>query len=174
MNLNNFVPEEYKKSVIDINYKKLKLDGIDCILFDLDNTLIDANQNILPVEIENKLYELKKDFKLIIVSNNFSTRIKAICDIIDIEFVSFSMKPLTCKLNSKIRKYKFSKRKVCIIGDQLMTDILVGKRLGIKTILVDPVSQNDLKITKINRFLEKIIFQKLKKQNLLERGIYYE
>ena len=54
-----------------------------------------------------------------------------------------------------------------------MTDILGGNRFGIYTILVDPLGKKDLKITSLNRYLEKKKIKKLSKRNILERGKYY-
>lgn len=174
MSFLNFVPDGYQKSILDINYNKLQKEGIKCILFDLDNTLTIVDLDSVSEEIEKKLKKLKKEFRIIIVSNNFSKRIKKICDIIDIEFISFSMKPLSIGLKKAIAKSEYRKEQTCIIGDQLISDVLGGKRLGIKTILVEPLSNKDLKITKINRLLESLIFKKLDSVGKLKRGIYYE
>ena len=168
-----FVPDMYQKNVLDINYNKLKEQGIKCILFDLDNTLVDINNNKLDKKTENLLVKLSKEFKIIVVSNNFKKRIKPICDIIGIDFISFCLKPLTIRLKQLIKKENIFLNEVCIIGDQLISDVLVGKKLNIKTILVEPLSKQDLKITKINRFLERKIFKELSKSKLLERGSYY-
>lgn len=174
MSFLNFVPDCYQKSILDINYNKLQKEGIKCILFDLDNTLAIVDLDSVSEEIEKKLKKLKKEFCIIIVSNNFSKRIKKICNIIDIEFISFSMKPLSKGLSKAMKKSGYRKEQTCIIGDQLISDVLGGKRLGIKTILVDPLSKKDLKITKINRLLEFLIIKKLDSIGKLKRGIYYE
>jgi HAD superfamily phosphatase (TIGR01668 family) len=169
-----FVPDIYQHSVLDINYNKLKEHGIKCILFDLDNTLLDINSDKLDRKIQNLLVKLSKEFKIIVVSNNFKKRIKPICDIINIDFISFCLKPLTIKFKPLLKKENFSLNEICIIGDQLISDILVGKKLKITTILVEPLSPKDLKITKVNRLLETKIFKELTKLKLLERGRYYE
>ena len=56
-----------------------------------------------------------------------------------------------------------------IIGDQLLTDILVGNRKGLLTILVDQIDSYDLRKTRINRKIEKII----KKKYNMKKGEYY-
>ena len=169
-----FVPYMYQQSVLDINYIKLKKQGIKCILFDLDNTLVDINNNKLDKKTQNLLVKLSKEFKIIVVSNNFKRKIKSICDIINIDFISFCLKPLTLKLKKLFKYENISLNEVCIIGDQLISDVLVGKKLKIKTILVDPLNSKDLIVTKINRLLERKIFKELSKLKLLERGSYYE
>jgi hypothetical protein len=61
-----------------------------------------------------------------------------------------------------------------MIGDQLVTDVYAGTRFGIKTILVDPLADKDLWITKFNRIKENRKLRKYSKKNLFERGKYYE
>ena len=63
---------------------------------------------------------------------------------------------------------------MCIIGDQIVTDILAGNRYKIKTILVDPLGEKDLKITGLNRKIEAIIVKRYEKKGIFERGEYYE
>ncbi len=174
MKFRKLIPTMYQKNITSINYEKLKNSGIKCILFDLDNTLLKKGDKKLEEKIEKKLILLKKDFKIIIISNNFKRKISKICSIIDVDFVSFSRKPFSFGFKKVTSRYNLKKEEICIIGDQLVSDILGGNRYGIKTILVDPLGEKDLKITKVNRILETFIFNSLKKQGVLERGIYYE
>ena len=60
------------------------------------------------------------------------------------------------------------------VGDQLLTDVLGANRLGITTILVNPISTNDFKITKFNRFTERIIINHFTKKGVFKKGEYYE
>lgn len=173
MKLDKFIPDIYKKNILEVDYKKLKVKGIKCILFDLDNTLAIIDENKVDKEIQKLLTELKEDFQIIIISNNFRKRIRPICDMINIDFISFAMKPYSRSFNKVLKKYNYNKNQMCLIGDQLITDILGGNLYGITSILVDPLSIKDLKITKVNRFLESIILKKLSNQNKLKRGTYY-
>ena len=70
--------------------------------------------------------------------------------------------------------YNFDLSEVAIIGDQLFTDILGGNRVGIKTILVNPMSKKDMPLTYLFRIIEKIEFKKFKKRGILVLGDYYE
>ena len=38
------IPDVYQKSIYSINYKKLKKNGIKCLLFDLDNTIVPCKE----------------------------------------------------------------------------------------------------------------------------------
>ena len=59
---------------------------------------------------------------------------------------------------------------MAIIGDQLLTDVFLGNRYKLLTILVDKRAKEDLNITKINRVLEK----RIKKKHNIKEGEYFE
>ena len=90
-----------------------------------------------------------------------------------IDGVAWSMKPSIKSLIYIKLKYKLYKKQMCIIGDQIVTDILAGNRFRIKTILVDPLGKKDLKITGLNRKLEEKIIKKYEAKGLFKRGKYY-
>ena len=174
MKIDKYIPNMYKKDISDINYKLLKENKIRCIIFDLDNTLLVFDEKKVPEKTIELIKKLKQDFDIVIMSNNFKRRISSICDSLDVDFVSFSLKPLSFGFNRIKKRYKYQDSEYCIIGDQIISDVLGGNKANIMTILVDPLSNKDLKITKINRALERRILNKLKKINALERGKYYE
>lgn len=174
MSIDKYIPDMYKKNIFDVDYNKLKKEKIKCIIFDLDNTLLIFDEQKVSNDVIELIKKLKEDFDIVVMSNNFKRRISSICDIFSIDFVSFSLKPLSKGFNEVKRRYKYKNSEMCIIGDQIISDILGGKKAKIMTILVDPLSSKDLKITKINRILERYILKKLKNMGSLERGKYYE
>ncbi len=169
-----FLPTSYYQNVFDINYEKLKKKGIKCILFDLDNTLGLIDESVANNRAINLIKKLKKDFIIIIISNNYKKRIAKYIEPFGVEYISFAMKPFSCGIKKTLKKYNLSNNEIIIIGDQLMTDILLGNFNKIDSVLVDPLGKKDLKITNFNRFLEKKVLKRLKKKGLFEKGIYYE
>ncbi len=169
-----FQPNVYKKNIFEIDYKKIKKEGIRCLVFDLDNTLGLISHKECPRETIKLLRKLKKNFIMVICSNNSRKRLKPYLDELNIEGVSRSMKPTTLGLFIIKRKYRLRKEEMCIIGDQMLTDVLAGNRFHIKTILVDPLGDTDLKITNFNRKIENLVMQRYAKKGLFKRGNYYE
>ncbi|UKI27188.1 MAG: hypothetical protein L6V91_00420 [Bacilli bacterium] len=55
-----------------------------------------------------------------------------------------------------------------------MTDIYGGNRVGITTVLVNPMSDIDMPFTKINRYIEKKKINKMAKKGLFRIGEYYD
>lgn len=172
--MNKYIPKIYKKSILDIDYKKLKEQNIKCIMFDLDNTLLEVHKNIPKKDFCYLVKKLKKDFKIVVISNNSSKkRLSQVAEILDIDYVRFAMKPFSRGFRKVKKKYNFAKKEMCLIGDQLMTDIMGGNKYGIYTILVDPLAKKELKVTGINRFFERRVLKKLAKNNIFKRGEYY-
>ena len=172
--LDKFKPDMYQKSIYNIDYKKLNSLGIKCLLFDLDNTII-TRDNKKPTKKVIDLIEGLKEigFRIIIFSNAGKKKLIPFKEILEVDCSAKSMKPFKKKFKKVIKEYRFSENEIALIGDQLMTDILGGNRVGIYTILVDRISGKELIFTKINRFLEKIVRLRLKKVGF-EKGKYYE
>lgn len=170
-----FVPDIYQKSIFDINYNKLKKNGIKCIIFDLDNTIAPVNAKSPNKKVKDLMEDLKSlNFKLILMTNSTKKRIEPFKDILGIDSAYFSFKPTKRKYNKILNIYNFKDTEIACIGDQLITDIWGANKMGFTSILVNPIGILDFTPTKINRFLENGIYNYLEKRDLLKKGDYYE
>ena len=173
--LEKFRPDIYQNSIYDIPYKKLKRRGIKCLLFDLDNTIASLNTLEPDSKFLDFIYKLQDEgFKIIILSNASKARVTPFKEQANIDSSYHSMKPLKKKYQKIMKLYHYKDTDIACIGDQLLTDVLGANRMGITSILVNPISNDDHILTKIARFFEKRIFKKLKKKGLLEKGVYYD
>lgn len=170
-----YKPDVYSKDIYNIDYKKLKLCGIKCLLFDLDNTLVPLYLK-RPTRKVKDFIEILKDmgFKVIIISNSGKNRLLPFKRILEVDCAASSKKPSKNKYIKIMNEYKYNESEIAAIGDQIVTDIFGGNRIGIYTVLVDPISRREYIWTKFNRIKEKIIIHKLKRKKLFEKGIYYE
>jgi predicted HAD superfamily phosphohydrolase YqeG len=50
-----------------------------------------------------------------------------------------------------------------VVGDQIFTDVLGANRLKMYWILVEPISEKDIWVTRFNRKFERIIKKKISK-----------
>ena len=169
-----FKPSKYYKDIYSINYSKLKEEGIKCLIFDLDNTLGLISEKECPRKTKLLIKKLKEDFLVLVCSNNNRTRLKPYLEDLGIGGVSWSMKPLTRGIRKIKRNYHLKKKEMTIIGDQIVTDIYAGNKFRIKTILVDPLGEKDMKVTFFNRKIENYIVNKYSKRGAFTRGEYYE
>ena len=171
-------PTWFCEEIYELNTEILKENGIKTIFFDLDNTLIPFYE-ALPYEKTKRFINYLKDigFNIYVISNNHEDRVAKFCKDLNCKYSYMSYKPLPFKLNKFIKKENLNKNETIIVGDQIMTDIICSKFLKIKSILVTPACNDDLKETKINRFIDNKIRNKQKKKgylNKFERSEYYE
>ncbi|NLL01764.1 MAG: YqeG family HAD IIIA-type phosphatase [Mollicutes bacterium] len=172
---NMFVPDMYQKSIYNIDYKKLKKNGIKCLIFDLDNTLTPVNLKSPSKKLKDLMEDLKNlKFKLIIVSNATKKRVEPFKDILCIDSAYLSLKPFRRKYQKVLKIYNFKENEIACIGDQLLTDIWGANRMGFTSILVNPIGTIDFALTKINRIIENSIYNILEKKELLKKGEYYD
>ncbi len=173
--MEKYVPDIYQKSIYDINYNKLKHNGIKCLLFDLDNTLVpyqDKQPTTKVIELFNNLK--KQGFKVVLFSNSSRKRLKPFKDMLEVDCCARACKPSPKKFTRVIEELEFNISEVAIIGDQILTDVLGGNKVGITTILINPISKKDYFLTYFNRFREKYKIKKLSKMDLFYKGRYYE
>lgn len=169
-----FKPTMYRKNIFEIDYKKLKEMGKTCLVFDLDNTLGLIDQKKCPDETKKLIKKLQKDFLVLISSNNNKKRLEPYLKELGVDGVAWSLKPMTRGLRKIKSEHKLEKDEMVMIGDQIVTDILAGNSYKVMTILVDPLGKKDLKITGLNRLIEKQIVNNYTKKRIFERGKYYE
>ena len=125
--------------------------------------MISGKNPVLTNDIKNWINYSKKYFHTYLFSNNPSkTRISLIANQLELGFTFSGGKPCTRKLKKVLDKIPYSSNEIAIIGDRIFTDILVGNRLGMYTILVDSLDYygNRVKrnnIQSIEKYLAKII-----------------
>ena len=168
--MNKFKPKMYCKNIHDINYGLLKEKGIKVLIFDLDNTTVGVDEVVPNEKVVLLIQKLKSDFKVFIASNNSKKRVRKIGEHLGIHGFYSVFKPTKKIRKLLLKKYEVKMEEAAIIGDQIITDILMGNRLKMLTVLVDPISNKDLKVTYFNRWLEKMIMKVMK----FQRGEYYE
>ena len=93
---------------------------------------------------------------------------------LEIDACASSKKPLSKNYKKIMKVYNVTQDKVACVGDQLLTDILGANKLNMVSILVNPMSKGDSKFTIFNRFIEKILFKIMDKQDIFKKGEYYE
>tara|TARA_Y100001968_G_scaffold278767_1_gene274295 strand:- start:20120 stop:20629 length:510 start_codon:yes stop_codon:yes gene_type:complete len=120
--------------------------NIKAILLDVDGTLLPRDEINLSTSVKNWIKEAKKELLIYLLSNNPSKkRIGFIANQLNIGYVSSALKPRLKATNKVIKSLKLKNSDIAILGDRIFTDILVGNRLGIYTILVNPVNKDGIK-----------------------------
>ena len=148
-----------KLPIYDISHSKLKKEGINCLFIDVDGTLLNRKSNVVPKDVRNWIFESKKFFSLYLISNNPSKeRIRKVAKELNVRYKFNALKPRKRSTINAIREVKCDPKKIVIIGDRIFTDIIVGNRCNIKTILVKRLNKNGLPIKfNLTLLVEKLI-----------------
>lgn len=154
-----FRPRYTIDTIYHLDTDVLQQMNVKAVFSDLDNTLLAWNE----FETAKKMDELnqrlaKAGIKLVVISNNNAERIGKVLNPYQIDFVAKSRKPLPFAITKKRKQLGLAKDQVMMVGDQLITDIQAGNLAAVESVLVKPLVETDKWNTRINRFLEKIIF----------------
>lgn len=153
-------PDSYLISVHAIDLDALAASGVRAILLDLDNTLLPRDTNVVPDELKAWAHALHdRHFAVVLVSNNWHERVHHVASELGFDLVDKAIKPLPFAFMAALRRAKARPREAVMIGDQIFTDILGGRLLGMRTILVAPLSKTDLPHTLLLRRLEALVLR---------------
>lgn len=165
---NFLLPDAYVNSVFDITPERLNALGIKGIITDLDNTLVEWDRKEATEEITAWLRQLTAaGIRVIIVSNNNEERVKYFAHPLGIPYIHRAKKPLGRAYYAGLLQLRLRRQEVAMVGDQLLTDIFGGKRQKLYTFLVRPVAESDGAVTRFNRFVERRIFNDLKRKGII-------
>ena len=148
-----------KLPIYEISQSELQKKGIHSLLLDVDGTLVNRKSNIIPKAVKNWIRESKKLFSIYLISNNPSKkRIEKIAKELNLKYKYNASKPRTKITLSAIKEIGGEPKNMAIIGDRIFTDIVVGNRCNIKTILVKRLNRDGLPIKfNLTLTIEKLI-----------------
>jgi HAD superfamily phosphatase (TIGR01668 family) len=163
--LQNLMPKLSVRTIYDIDVHQLWNSGIRGIITDLDNTLVGAKDPHATPELIEWLKQVQLlGFNVMIVSNNHRGRVSAFAEPLGVPFIYRAKKPTNVSFQRALTLLGTSVQQTAVIGDQMLTDVLGGNRMGLYTILVQPIAIVDEGFfTKINRRIEKAALSWMKK-----------
>ena len=150
-------PDFILKNIYEIDLTLLKSQGIKAIFFDLDSTIMVSKSGEYHEKTETWLKEVDKDFFIAVITNNKKCDyIEKVKSVSNFQIIGNAKKPSTKAIKLLLKKINFTPQEVVIVGDRPLTDILAGKLLGAKTILVGSINaENEGYATRFVRWLER-------------------
>ena len=152
-----FIKPDYNlKNIYEINFDELKNQGIKCVMFDLDSTVMMSKTASFLPETISWFNSFIGDFEVVILSNNSDDKyISNAAKIAPCRVIGHAKKPNPKVAKAYLDSVGIKPDEAVMVGDRPLTDILVGKMLGCKTILVGSINPNENLPTRLVRALER-------------------
>jgi HAD superfamily phosphatase (TIGR01668 family) len=149
-------PDLLVSQVTALSPAELRQRGIRGLLTDLDNTLLENYTDQLDPAVIEWAHTLRTAGVLLcVVSNGTPARTGRLAAALGSPFVAQARKPLAGGVRRALALLELPSAQVALVGDQIFTDVWVGNRLGLFTILVRPISVHESPWTAIKRPLER-------------------
>ena len=152
-------------SLLDIDVDLLVQLGIKAVLLDMDNTLSSWRGIKIAADSTALVQRLHAaGMKLAVFSNNGKAKVGGLACRLGIDVaIANAGKPKKSAFIRAARLMGVPPAACCVVGDQLMTDIVGGNKAGFgATILVPPLSGHEWVFTKYNRMREAYVLKKTK------------
>jgi HAD superfamily phosphatase (TIGR01668 family) len=133
-----------KGSVLNLTPDIIQQYELRGLVLDVDETLVPITVGAVSPELRQWVEQIRACAALWLVSNNLSeARIGGIARSLNLPYYLGAAKPSRRKIRAALRSMDLPSHQVAMVGDRLFTDVLAGNRLGMFTILVEPIIHPD-------------------------------
>ena len=180
-----YVPDVYQEDIYQINYARLKENGIKLISYDIDDTIDDsfinkfeANAPMLTVTMPDKARELVRGLKdmgftVVLLTNAQHELAEGACKDLGADYcVARARKPEISGFEAIAAKYGVDKSQMAHVGNSMRADIAGGNKYGVTTCLVRRAGISVKLVKLVGKLLGVPTKGHLIREKLLERGLW--
>lgn len=156
----------------DITPEFLQEQGIKYILSDIDNTLAPYEMPLPDQRIIDWVESLHENgISIALISNNGKKRVELFNSLLDVPAFHKSQKPRGATLLKALDALGGKPSECAVLGDQLLTDVLAARSVGVRAIVVPPIKDKLSVFFKFKRLLERPIMRRyIKKYGYHTKG----
>lgn len=159
-------PDAMFRTYDEITPEWLRDHGIRAIISDIDNTLAPYEQPEPDDKIRAWLCSLSEaGITVALVSNNEQGRVELFNRTLGLTAYHKSGKPFKKYLVRAMADMGSDRHNTAILGDQLLTDALAGKHIGLRALIVPPIRDKRDLFTRFKRVCERPVIKRFKKKN---------
>lgn len=156
------IPDLYVKGITSIPLNQLLGWGTKGLIVDFDNTVTEWNATMVSAEVGNWIKAVRElGIMMCLTSNNRGPHIETIASQLGVAAVTGAGKPRRGGLRRALAILGTTPAETVVIGDQIFTDVLAGHRMGMRVILVQPLSRREFIGTRLMRVGERLLLKRL-------------
>lgn len=153
-----FWPDWYFEDFSHIPEGFFKKNNIRYLICDIDNTLVTYDESVPTPEVRGFFKRLKEeDVRLAFASNNDELRVQTFANDAGHPAVFNASKPFGKGVRKAMDRIKASSARCAMLGDQLLTDGLAARHVGVRMILVKPIKDKPSILFRVKRRIERRI-----------------
>ncbi len=143
------------RSVCDITPELLLKMHVKGLLLDIDNTLTTHDNPVPAPGVMAWIAQMKNaGIQMRLVSNNHPPRVEPFSQLLGIPCVCDSQKPLCKGFAQAMQEMHLQKNQLCVVGDQIYTDILGANWFHVRSIYVRPMMLETTTFFRFKRMAE--------------------
>ncbi|HLJ84042.1 MAG TPA: YqeG family HAD IIIA-type phosphatase [Candidatus Eremiobacteraceae bacterium] len=157
-------PDAFAQRLADVDIGMFERWGVRGLVVDLDNTLVPWNSREVTPDGDAWLRSVQKaGIKVCLLTNNYSSAARAIADDFGVSSIAGALKPSPWAFRGALRALGVTAKQAAVVGDQIFTDVLGGKLVGMRAVLVRPLGAAEFPTTKVIRLLERPLLERLRR-----------
>ena len=101
--------------------------------------------------------------RLCLLTHNYGDQARVVAETLSMPLVRGALKPMPAAFRHSLRTLAVSAPQALCIGDQLFTDVLGAKLVGMRAVYVRPIAQRAFITTRLMRLLERPLLARLRR-----------
>ena len=154
-------PDLQVADITELTPELIRRLGADAVMVDLDDTIVPSGGDHMAPRVRDWSAALQAGgVKLMILSNGTRERVEHWAAELGIPGLHMSGKPLRAAFRRGLALLDSEPSSTVMAGDQLFTDVLGARLMGVRSVLVSPLSPGKLPHTRLLRRLERLILRR--------------
>jgi len=129
------------------------------LLIDVDNTLLSPYDKNISEELIQWIKQISVNHQILLCTNNFTKRQYNVGVDLNLPILMRSLKPFPWRVKAYLKQHQVDLNSVIVIGDQVMTDVLLAIWLNRPYYLIKPMRIDKHWITRFFRILESMVIK---------------
>ena len=129
------------------------------LLIDVDNTLLSPNDKNISEELVRWVKQISVNHQILLCTNNFTKRQFQVGTDLSLPILMRSSKPFPWRVRAYLKQHQVDLNSVIVIGDQVMTDVLLAIWLNRPYYLIKPMIIDKHWVTRFFRILESMVIE---------------